>query len=204
MKEQTDNVHIRPYQARDLASLYEICLRTGAAGADATDLVEDPRLFGEIYSAPYAVLQSQHAHVLDDGSGRAVGYVLGALDTAAFEARCEAEWWPPLRDAHPIIAGGTRLDDLLIHLIHHRSTPPASLLARYPSHLHIDLLPEAQGGGWGRRLLEAVHASLAAAGSAGVHWGVSTTNERALGFYRHLGASELHADGTIVTFGQRL
>ena len=34
--------------------------------------------------------------VLDDGTGPG-GYVLGALDTRAFEARCEREWWPPLR-----------------------------------------------------------------------------------------------------------
>ena len=196
--------HIRPYHANDLTALYEICLRTGAAGADATDMVEDPRLFGDLYAAPYAVLEPQHAFVLDNGSGRSVGYVLGARDTSDFEARCEREWWPPLRAAHPIVDGGTRLDDLLIHLIHHRSAPPASLLTRYPSHLHIDLLPEAQGGGWGRRLMETVQASLAAAGSSGVHWGVSTANERALGFYRHLGATELHADRAIVAFGQRL
>lgn len=196
--------HIRPYQPDDLDELYEICLRTGAAGQDASAMVEDPRLFGEVFAAPYGVLEPQHAFVLDDGGGRAIGYVLGALDTAEFEARCEVEWWPSLRAAHPLVDGGTRLDDLLIHLIHHRSTPSPAILEGYPSHLHIDLLPAAQRHGWGRRLMDTVCASLAAAGSRGVHWGVSTSNTRAIAFYRHLGAIELHVDGAIVTFGQSL
>jgi ribosomal protein S18 acetylase RimI-like enzyme len=196
--------HIRPYQATDLDALYEICLRTGAAGADATAMVEDPLLFGHLYAAPYGVLEPEHAFVLDDGNGRAIGYVLGALDTAAFEAQCESAWWPPLRARHPVNDGGTALDDLLVHLIHHRSATDAAILATYPSHLHIDLLPETQGAGWGRRLLDTLYDSVRADGSVGVHWGVSTRNERALGFYRHLGAAELAADGMIVTFGLRL
>src|SRR5690349_11657833 len=93
---------IRPFAPPDLDALYEICLRTGDAGRDATSLVADPRLFGELYAAPYAVLEPAHAFVLDDGQGRAVGYVLGALDTVAFAARCETEWWPALRRRHPL------------------------------------------------------------------------------------------------------
>jgi ribosomal protein S18 acetylase RimI-like enzyme len=130
--------------------------------------------------------------------------VLGALDTAAFEARCEAAWWPALRARHPVESGGTPLDDLLIHLVHHRTAPDPDVLAHHPSHLHIDLLPEAQSAGWGRRLLDTLFDSLRADGSPGVHWGVSTRNERALGFYRHLGFDELTSDAMIVTFAQRL
>lgn len=196
--------HIRPYQSDDLESLYQICLRTGASGHDATALVEDPLLFGEIFAAPYGVLEPEHAFVLDDGTGRAIGYVLGALDTAAFEARCETTWWPALRQRHPLRSDATRLDDLLISLIHDRSRPAAAVLAAYPSHLHIDLLPEAQSGGWGRQMMATVFDALRAAGSRGVHWGVSTSNERAIGFYRHLGHEELTADGMIITFGSPL
>lgn len=196
-------VHIRPYRPTDLGALYEICLRTGAAGDDATGLVEDPRLFGEVFAAPYAVLEPEHAFVLD-ADGHAIGYILGALDTAGFEARCEAEWWPALRERNPLRANGDRLDDLLIHLLHHRSLPPAEILERYPSHLHIDLLPEAQAGGWGRRLMATLFEALRADGSTGVHWGVSSSNTRALGFYRHLGHRELATDPSIHTFATRL
>ncbi|MGH9274733.1 MAG: GNAT family N-acetyltransferase [Acidimicrobiales bacterium] len=195
---------IRPSAPSDLDTLYEICRRTGAAGADATELVEDPRLFGELYAAPYAVLEPEHAFVLDDGDGAAVGYVLGALDTIAFEARCQAEWWPALRARHPERPGGSGLDDLLVHLIHHRSSPDPAIVAAYPSHLHINLLPVVQGQGWGRRLLDRLFDALRADGSAGVHWGVNTRNHPAIAFYEHVGCEELAASSMTRTFGVRL
>jgi ribosomal protein S18 acetylase RimI-like enzyme len=185
---------IRPYQPTDLDALYEICLRTGAAGRDATAMVEDPRLFGELWAAPYGVLEPEHALVLDDGSGRAIGYVLGAVDTRAFEARCALDWWPAAQARHPQVPGSGGLDELLIHLIHHPHAADDEVVARYPSHLHIDLLPEAQGAGWGRQMMDALFALLATDGSIGVHWGVSQDNHPALGFYRHLGATELTDD----------
>lgn len=196
--------HIRAYRPTDLDALYEICLRTGAAGKDATTLVEDPRLFGDLFAAPYAVLEPEHAFVLDDGAGTTVGYVLAALDTVAFEARCEREWWPSLRAQHPLRSGGDRLDDLLIALMHHRTPPDDAVVREYPSHLHIDLLPGVQAAGWGRRLLSTVFDRLRADGSTGVHWGVSTANEQAIGFYRHLGCTEVAADRSTRTFGVRL
>ena len=129
------------------------------------------------------------------------GALLGALDTVAFEARCESAWWPALRARYPLQLDGTRLDDLLVHLLHHRTRTSSWILDEYPSHLHIDLLPQVQSGGWGRRLLGTLFDALRADGSAGVHWGVSTRNEPAIGFYRHLGCTELSADPMLVTFG---
>jgi ribosomal protein S18 acetylase RimI-like enzyme len=198
------DLQLRPYEPRDLDRLYEICLRTGAAGQDATDLVGDPALFGELYAAPYGRLEPEHALVLDDGDGTAVGYVLGAADTRAFEARCEGEWWPPLRARHPKGSGATDLDELLITMLHEPHLADESVVAVYPSHLHIDLLPEAQGRGWGRRLMRAMEDLLAAAGSAGLHLGTSTRNERAIAFYRRLGYVELGSNGLSIDFARAL
>lgn len=142
--------------------------------------------------------------MVDDGAGRAVGYVLGALDTRAFEARCEAEWWPDLRERHAVGSGGTELDELLVAMLHARHVAGDRVVARYPSHLHIDLLPEAQGRGWGRTLMEVVQGALRADGSQGVHLGVSAQNKRALGFYAHLGYEPLSASGIAHTLAFRL
>ena len=195
---------VRPYRPTDLERLYEICLRTGAAGQDASELVVDPRLFGELYAAPYGVLEPEHALVVDDGTGRAVGYAVGALDTRSFEARCDEVWWPARRARHPIGSGGSELDDLLIGLLHHPPRGRDEVVATHPSHLHIDLLDEAQGAGWGRALMSELQERLRAGGSSGVHLGVSARNQRALGFYAHLGYTELHADGMGHTLGLAL
>jgi GNAT superfamily N-acetyltransferase len=194
---------IRPYEPRDLEALYDICLRTGAAGEDATELMAEARLLGDLYVAPYAVLEPEHAFVVDDGRGSVGGYIVGAADTRAFEARCDAEWWPAVRARYPE-RSGAGLDRLFIAHLHAGGGAPAEVVEHYPSHLHIDLLPPFQSGGWGRRLMATLLDALRAAGSTGVHLAMSAANRRAAGFYRHLGMAELRADERTLWFGQPL
>jgi ribosomal protein S18 acetylase RimI-like enzyme len=61
--------------------------------------------------------------------------------------------------------------------------------------LYIDLLPRLQGRGLGRRLIETLLAALRASGSRGVHLHVGRANQRAAGFYGHMGLTELPAVG---------
>ena len=64
-------------------------------------------------------------------------------------------------------------------------------LAEYPAHLHIDLLPELQGQGFGRRLIDTLRAALAARGVPAVHLGMDAANTGARAFYDRLGFHEL-------------
>ena len=73
------------------------------------------------------------------------------------------------------------------HLIHHPWVTPDELVSRYPSHLHIDLVPRLQSGGHGRRLISTLADALRRRGSRGVYLAVRPTNVRAIGFYRHVG-----------------
>jgi ribosomal protein S18 acetylase RimI-like enzyme len=194
---------IRLAEPGDVPALYDICLRTGAAGEDATGLMEDPELLGDLFVVPYAVLEPQHAFVVADGT-RAQGYCVGALDTRAFEARLEAEWWPAVRGRRADPATATGLDGLFLGYLATPITAHPRVVERYPSHLHIDLLPSYQSGGWGRRLLDALFDALRSGGSTGVHLGVAEANVRAIGFYRHLGFDELHTDGFTKTMALAL
>lgn len=194
---------IRAYRETDLERLYEICLRTGDAGRDASGLVHDGRLFGHIWAAPYGLHEPEHAFVLTDDVDVAQGYVLGALDSRLFEATLEAHYWPALRAQYPA-GSGDGLDALLVTLIHHPPTAHEKIVDAYPSHLHVDLLPNVQGKGEGRRMIEVLLDALRADGSRGVHFGVSAKNERALGFYAHLRFEVLHADALNSTLGMRL
>ena len=134
------------------------------------------------------------------------GYVLGALDSTAFDARLEAEWWPALRRRYPPAAGAAAdtPDGRLVRMIHQPHPRDPDVVAAHPSHLHIDLVPRCQGQGHGARLMATLLDALRAAGSPGVHLGVATRNERAIGFYRHLGFRELSADEWIVELGRPL
>jgi ribosomal protein S18 acetylase RimI-like enzyme len=195
---------IRPVRPEDLDALYGICLRTGDAGQDATSLYADPRLLGDLFVAPYAVLEPERAFVVDDGSGTAQGYIVGAADSRAFEARCEAEWWPAARARHGHRDDAEGIEAIMLAILQQPVPAHPKVVERYPSHLHIDLLPPFQSGGWGTRLMHTLFDALRAAGSPGVHLGVSEANTRAIGFYEHLGMVQLHADGFTRTFGLRL
>lgn len=197
-------MEIRGYRPADEPVLYQICRLTGDSGRDATGRYADPRLLGEVYVGPYLALAPQLALVLDAGDGTPVGYALGALDSAAFAVACEARWWPPLRRRHPDPGSDPAdPDQQLISVIHHPPPVPA-VAAGYPSHLHIDLLPRAQGGGHGRALVQRLLAALARAGSPGVHVGVDPANERALGFYRRIGFAEAQRGPEVVFLTARL
>jgi len=196
---------IRPYAPLDVNRLYDVCLRTGADGEDARGLYRDPRLLGSVYVGPYLALEPGLAFVLDDDAGHACGYVLGARDTVAFARACELDWWPALRAQYPVgaFADGSA-DAEVVALIHTPNVADPAVLAAYPSHLHIDLLPRCQGTGGGRALMTRLLAALAEVGSPGVHLVVSSTNERAIGFYRRMGFADLAASGGGLTMGRRL
>jgi ribosomal protein S18 acetylase RimI-like enzyme len=180
------SLRIRRYRPGDEPGAYEVCLRTGDSGQDATGQYDDPALLGHVYVGAYLALAPAFAFVLVDADDEVVGYTLGAPDTEAFARECEASWWPPLRQRYAHRPDRAS-DAELVDLIHHPHPTDAALAADYPAHLHIDLLPRGQGAGWGRALIERLMAEFESAGVTGVHLGVAADNTRAIGFYQRLG-----------------
>ncbi|WP_418607705.1 GNAT family N-acetyltransferase [Georgenia sp. SUBG003] len=124
--------------------------------------------------------------------GSAAGYAVGVADTTAFERACEQSWWPPLRCRYPPPEpGDISADASLVRVIHAGVRTDGTWLAEHAAHLHVDLLPEAQGAGHGRRLLATLLDDLSSAGASGLHLGVSPVNTSAVGFYRHVGLRTL-------------
>ena len=79
-------------------------------------------------------------------------------------------------------------------------------LAAYPAHLHIDVLPDYQRRGYGRRLIETLLDALGRAGAGGVHLGVGTANVGAQEFYKRVGFDLVPAaspTGSVLFFGRR-
>ena len=190
-----DEARIRPYRPGDLDDLYRICLLTADNGEDATSLYPDPRLPGHVFAAPYGVCEPSLAFVAEDAAGVG-GYIVGARDSQDFERRLERDWWPRLRGSYPVPAADAPRQELsreqrAASYIHHPLSTPDELNARYPSHLHIDLLPRLQGRGMGRGLINTFTAALRDQGSPGVHLYVSRGNPRAIEFYRHVGFTDL-------------
>lgn len=67
--------------------------------------------------------------------------------------------------------------DALVYLPYRKS---------YPAHLHIDILPEAQRKGNGKKLIDALSKKLKEQGKCGVMLAVSESNTNAIKFYKAL------------------
>jgi ribosomal protein S18 acetylase RimI-like enzyme len=91
-------------------------------------------------------------------------------------------------------------------------------LEKYPAHLHIDILPEFQGQGWGRKLVEAWCQIVKREGAVGVHLDMVKDNVGARKFYEKLGfevcgeildggesgESGVSGDGVVLTMVKKL
>lgn len=190
---------IRLAGAGDVSASDYVCLKTGDSGDDGEPFFgADPDALGRIFVEPYLAFEPGLSLVLEDDEG-VCGYALGALDSRAFYARYEAEWRPALCERFPMPTGEpaswTRLQEVYSWYHQPDYFCPEPYHA-FPSHLHIDLLPRAQGRGDGRRMLERLFQLLREHGSPGVHLGVRPLNTRAHGFYQRLGFRELMRMGS--------
>ncbi|MFF7053547.1 GNAT family N-acetyltransferase [Streptomyces griseorubiginosus] len=183
---------IRPYGPQDRAALDDICVRTAHVGQDARPHYRDPGVFPAAFAQPYAHLEPELVFVLDDGEGRAVGYVVGTADTARFVADYRAEWIPLVADRYPRPAGPPRTpDEEIVALLHDPERMLVPEVAAYPAHLHIDLLPEWQGRGYGRALMGSLLGALHEKGVPAVHLCMLSANTAARAFYDRLGFHEI-------------
>lgn len=184
---------IRPYQNADRSAVAQICLKTGDSGRDATGLYSSDELLADIFVLPYVDFEPELAWVVDAGD-HVAGYIVGTADTRAFAARYRDEWLPWFASKHHVEDAA---DDRDARMIATGLNPEKMVVAdvdAFPAHLHIDLLPELQGQGFGRSLIRTLLAALAERGVPALHLGVAPDNAPAQGFYRKLGFVPLPSD----------
>ena len=206
-----EEVTIRKAVLSDIPYFYEICLKTGDEGKDASALYFDQYLLGNYYAAPYLIFPAGICFAAEY-QYRPQGYIIAAPDTAVFNQWMEEQWLPPLRKRCPLpfppaLIRSEKEGQLIEHL--HRchfpidtDVPPWH--ADYPAHLHVDMLPSLQGKGVGRSLMDTLFEELKRQGVTGLHLGVGAANKGAIAFYQKLGFSVLQEQGWGFTMGKPL
>ncbi|EJD01417.1 uncharacterized protein FOMMEDRAFT_142046 [Fomitiporia mediterranea MF3/22] len=190
----------------------------GDAGQSAETLHTLPELLGLFYAEPYVQLPHAGGFILARRQGgtattaitgsneeelekendeeAVVGYTLFAFDTREFEETLESQWFHPLRAKYPKDTSDadtykiqlTEADKQYVSLLHAPGLAPDACVAFSPAHLHVDILPEAQRQGWGRRLLDAAVRFLRdEKGLTSVWLGYDPKNTDAARFYERLG-----------------
>lgn len=194
---------IRSYHPSDLSSLYRICLSTANSGKDATELYQNPDLVGHFYVAPYVLFNPEVCFVVTNNK-KPCGYIIGTKNSQEFYRKCEESWFPILREqfAKPT-ENDKSLDARIINLIHqgHRVKDEVS---NYPAHLHIDLLPETQGQGLGRKAMNTFINKLKELNVEGLSLEVGKKNIGAIKFYQKLGFKVIKEYEHSIAYGMKL
>jgi len=186
---------VRAAGAGDWPAIRRLCCQTGDGG----DPIEPGRwaFFAEVWIGAYERLAPGWAFVAEE-AGVLVGYLTGCPDTAAFErarafritlpllARVAAGRYGWTADARRFVRRAFGLARTAEQRF------PADLLAtlpaRYPAHLHMNVAAGFRGRGLGAALVERYLRALRDVDAPGVHL---FCGAGPLGFYRRQGFAEL-------------
>jgi ribosomal protein S18 acetylase RimI-like enzyme len=181
-------MQIRPYRPEDRAAVRAIAFATGFMGEPIDWLWGEPESFGDVITKYYTD-QEPESLLVAEHAGAVVGYLSGCVDSATAAGSAGREitrlvrWGAFFRPSMAPFFWRSITD-----LAQDREVREEVLSdARWPAHLHIDLLPEGRGKGLGRQLMEAWLARLRESGSPGVHLGTFAENVNALRFFATCG-----------------
>jgi len=192
---------IRSYKSADTSAAYEICLKTGNSGQDATHLFSDPLVLGHIYVGPYMEFEPQSVFILEDDQGPC-GYIMGVLDSQTYYQWMHSEWLPKIRVDYKKPTGDPDTWNKTEKITNLLFQPELQrLFPGFPAHLHIDLLSRAQGKGQGKLMMDRFIDYLRYNKISGVHLELSSKNDRAFNFYRKYGMQELDRNNESIFMG---
>lgn len=202
-------IEIRNAEITDLPYLYDICLKTGYNGDDASHLYSDPWLVGQYYVAPYVVYDATNCLIAYDSDAdyqKPLGYIVGSDNTDMYYKWFYSTWTKHLQKIYGnCMVWKTDYEKWLIEgLYQENKVTNEALIDEFSGHLHIDLLPVLQGKGVGKRLLNEFSDTLLKKGCKGIHLGVSKKNQNAIGFYKKMEFKELQDLEAIFILGKKL
>ena len=166
--------YIRHAEDKDLKDIEYVCRMT--AGPESRRNEEIGRKIALTYSTYYARAEQATSFVLDD-NGKAVGYILCAPDYSEYAKDYRRHEVKKLWKI-------SKQQSITAYFLPFGYLPYKK---QYPAHLHIDLLDEYQGKGYGTELMKALLEKLKSMGVPGVMLIVDKNNTGAQRFYTRAG-----------------
>ena len=169
---------IRTAKKSDLADAEYICIQTADEILRKTE--KRAKITALMFSTYYIDEETEHCFVLED-DGRVVGYILCAPSAKRFAKRYRKDNLKKI--AH--------LSKLWAFIAFFGPVKYSLLKGKYPAHLHIDILEEYQSAGYGKQLMSTLLEHLKQNNIKGVMLSCSSSNARAIAFYKKFGFKKI-------------
>jgi GNAT superfamily N-acetyltransferase len=183
---------VRPYAPCHRQMIEDIAYRTGFMGESPEAFWLHRKSWAAIWIAPYLEGEPESTCVATM-DGNVVGYLTGCVNTECFKGPDAVMMRKVMRYGllyRPGVAGflwRAMLDQARDRWRGHKAIGGELHDARWPSHVHMNLLAEARGRGLGRALIECWFTRLREAGSPGCHLSVIQENQRGVSFFAAMG-----------------
>jgi ribosomal protein S18 acetylase RimI-like enzyme len=178
---------VRPYAPADRAAVRRIAFDVGFMGEPADWYWGDFESFANIWTGYYTDHEPESAFVAEV-DGRVVGFLVGCVDTRRAPSSEAAIRREVIRRVLFLRPGTARFMWRAVRDARRQPAPPTELHdPRWPSHLHINLLPGVRRASVGTQLVQAWFARLRAHGSPGCQLTTMAENGRAIAFFERNG-----------------
>lgn len=199
------HVVIRSFKIADESAIETITYKTGFKGEDLTGrgYCDDIRLWFLIFIGYYTRYEPEHCFVAVDGE-QVIGFICGTPDTLTQEARFRKKIvpraafrlfgvtsWRYPRSFKSVVGMARQ------YFVETKNTEDEFIVAKYPAHLHINVLPGHQHQGAGTQLIRCFEAHMRGLGVSGVHLGTTSKNHKAVPFYYKMGFDLVQDSGVV-------
>lgn len=180
---------VRSYEPGDRAAVRSISFRTGFMGETAASFWRHEASWADVWTSYYTDREPESLSVATQG-GTVVGYLAGCRDTATMHPTTDELIAAAMRRHWLIFRPGTAgfFFRAALDAVRDRNRSGGEFIdARWPAHLHIDLLPAARGTGLAAALMSRWLDQLRDDGSPGCHLATLVENSRAARFFEMSG-----------------
>lgn len=200
-----ENIEIRQIEEQDEKQIIDICYETG--GENLKKIFPNPYLFGLLFCLYYVWYEKNNCFVaVDNKTGRVVGYIISSLDTTEQRKKFKFHMSKQLYENFRKLKKRSMKSRIFLHFIINRPTTnnQKRILKEYPAHLHIDIVPEFQRKGIGKKLIEHLEKYLKRMNIQGYHLEVDPKNIVGVSFYKKLRLELLNSNRFTLTFGKKM
>ena len=203
-----EEVVIRKCKKEDIKDIINICYRTGYMGEDLTglDKFNDVYLFGLMFCIYYPLYETDNCFVaVDTKNQKVAGYIIGTLNSTRQTVNFAITMSMRILIRLLFVTSWKYKEafkEVLYMVIHNlKMGGPYNLNSNYPSHFHIDILPEYHRLGIGTRLINEFQNHIKKNNIKGIHLRTSNHNFGAVNFYKKNGYKIIYEEKSKMWIG---